>query len=56
MLVDLRLNSEDAFMVQRTPDGRTVLSIPLDVLMRAFTAFHANRAQFEQAAQQETRQ
>lgn len=56
MLVDLRLNSEDPYLVQRTPDGATILTIPFDVLMRAFNAYTANRAQFETAAQKETRQ
>lgn len=56
MLVDLRLAHDDPFLVQRTPDGRTVLTIPFEVLTRAFNAYSANRAQFEAAAQQETRQ
>lgn len=56
MLVDLRLDSEDPYLVQRTPDGRTVITIPFHVLTRAFNAYTANRAQFEAAAQQETRQ
>lgn len=56
MLVDLKLLPADAFMIQRASDGRTTLSIPLEVLTRAFAAFQVNRAQLEIAAQQETRQ
>jgi hypothetical protein len=53
MLVDLKLMPADAYMVQRAPDGRTTISLPLEVLTRAFAAFQANRAHLESAAQQE---
>lgn len=53
MLVDLTLKHNDAYMVQKTPDGRTVLSIPLDVLTRAYDAYLINKLQFDRAAQQE---
>lgn len=56
MLVDLRLNPEDAYLVKRNLDGTTIVTIPFDALMRAFNAYQANRAHFESAAQQETRQ
>lgn len=53
MLVDLTLKHNDAYMVQKSPDGRTIVSIPLDVLTRAYDAYLINKLQFDRAAQQE---
>lgn len=50
MLVDLRLSPDDPFMAQRDLEGRVTLTIPLDVLQRAFLAYLPNRSNFEQAA------
>lgn len=56
MLVDLKLQATDMFMVQRGPDGQTTLSIPLEVLTRASAAYIANQAHFDGAAKKESRQ
>lgn len=55
MLVDIILRPEDMLMVQRGPDGKTTISIPLDVLTRAHAAYLANQAHFDTAAQTERR-
>lgn len=53
MLVDLKLDRADCFMIQRQVNGDTTITIPFDVLTRAFAAYHSNPAHFDNAAQQE---
>jgi len=55
MLVDLKLDRSDCFMIQRQVNGDTTITIPLDVLSRAFAAYQSNQAHFDAAAEQERR-
>lgn len=54
MLVDITLQPEDLFQITHNAEGKTILTIPLDLLVRSHAAYLANKPRFEEAARKGT--
>lgn len=50
MLVDIKLEPQDAFQITRNADGTTRLTIPLELLIRSHATYLANKPRFDDAA------
>jgi len=50
MLVDITLAPEDSHQLTHRPDGKTILTIPLSVLIRAHESYVRKKSDFDQAA------
>lgn len=55
MLVDIALDASDMLMVQRDSAGKTTISLPLEVIARAYASYMANKAHFDTATETQRR-